>query len=215
MCIRDRHATDRKRQEEDRAQAKKDRLENKATVESITTWGMLKVNPEVLRSVNLDKLLATGKITKSHYQDLITDQLAIKQGKGEHEAKILSDKAAVDSVLASVKITDKKDPEKYSKFYDALNLRMKVFESENGKKPKQEDVLKLTRGLLSEVSQDVNFWPVDKTVRTFEADPAKIRVPTADRAAIVKVLNANKRPVTEDTIRTLYLERQKRNGGGK
>lgn len=216
------HAADRIQSKEDRAQAKidrdqarKDREENRTTVDSLTTWGLLKTNPAELGKVNLDKLLATGKIKKAQYQDLVTDQLAIKQGKGEHEAKILSDKAAVDSVLASVKITDKKDPEKYMKFYSALDERMKAFQVEHGSKPKQEDVLKMSRGLLGEVSQDVNFWPVDKTVRVFEADTTKVRVPSGDRAAIVKALQTNKRPVTEETIRSLYLERQKRNGGAK
>jgi len=202
------HADDRKR-------AEQDRRETKATVESITTWGMLKTNPALLQQTNLDKLLSTGKITKTLYSDLITDQLAIKQGKGEQEAKILSNKAAVDVVLSAVDINDKDDPDKYMKFYESLNGRMKTFEAENGAKPKQEDVIKLARGLLGEVSQDRNFWPVDKDVRVFEADPAKVRVPGADRTAIVKALKANKRPVTEENIRTLYLQGKERSGRGK
>lgn len=199
----------------DRDRTAKDRRDTQATIESLTTWGMLKSNPETLRSVNLDKLLGSGKITRTHYQDLITDQLAIKQGKGEHEAKLLSDKAAVDQVLSAAGIDDKKHPEKVAKFYDALTGRMKVFEAENGRKPKQEDVKGMARGLLAEVSQNVNFWPIDKTVRVFEADTSKVRVPDGDRAAIVQALQKNKRPVTEDAIRGVYLERQKRNGGGK
>ena len=206
------HATDRNRAATDRDRAERDRRDTRATTESLTTWGMLKSNPETLRSVNLDKLLGSGQITKAHYQDLITDQLAIKQGKGEHEAKLLSDKAAVDLVLSAAGIDDKKQPEKAAKFYDALSSRMKLFAAENGKQPKQEDVKNMARALLGEVSRDVNFWPIDKTVRVFEAETKTVRVPTVDRVAIVQALKKNKQPVTEDAIRNLYIERKNRGG---
>lgn len=209
------HAVDRVRQEQDRQEAKRERRENRATIESLTTWGMLKSNPELLRSVNLDRLVATGKITKAHYSDLLTDQVAIKQGKGERENELLSNKSAVDLVLSSVKIDAKKDPERYGKFYDALNSRMAVFERENGRKPRQAEVKDLARGLLGEVAQDRDFWPGAKSVPAFEADPTKVRVPTADRTAIVQVLKANKRPVTEEAIRKLYLEKTVRKGGAQ
>lgn len=207
------HAVDRVRQEQDRQEAKRERRESRATVESLTTWGMLKSSPDLLRSVNLDKLVATGKITKAHYSDLLTDQVAIRQGKGEREGELLSNKAAVDLVLSSVKIDAKKDPERYGKFFDALNSRMTVFERENNRRPRQAEVKDLARGLLGEVAQDRDFWPGAKSVSAFEADPAKVRVPTADRTAIVQVLKANKRPVTEDAIRKLYLEKTVRKGG--
>lgn len=199
----------------DRARTESDRRETKATLDNLTTWGLLKTRPETLRDTNLDALLSTGKLSKTQYQDLITDQLSIKQGKGEHEAKILSDKAAVDVILHSVGIKD--DPKskdasaKYWKFQEALNGRMKLFSAENdGRKPKQEDVVKMARGLLGEVSQDVSFWPADKTVKVFDADISKVRVPSAERATIIRALQSNGRAATEDAIRRLYLEKQMR-----
>lgn len=192
---------------------RKDELNlNKTTTDNLTTWGALKLNPEALKRTNLDALFVQGKMNKSQYQDLITDQLAIKQGNGEHETKILSNKAAVDSVLSTVKIDGKKTPEKYMKFYDALNVRLRTFEAETGAKPKQEDVVRLSRGLLAEVSQDRSFW-FDKTVNAFDADPSRVVVPKTDKDAITKALKANNRPVTDDSIRQLYLEKQIRKGG--
>lgn len=208
------HAVDRVRQEQDRQEAKRERRENRSTIESLTTWGMLKSDPNLLRTVNLDKLLATGKITKQHYSDLLTDQVAIRQGKGEREGELLSNKAAVDLVLSSVKIDAKKDPERYSKFYDALNTRMRAFERENQRRPKQAEVKELARGLLGEVSQDRSFW-FDKTVRAFEANPETVVVPPADRTAITQALRSRKLPVTEDAIRRLYLEKTVRSGGNQ
>lgn len=41
-------------------------------------------------------------------------------------------------------------------------------------------------------------------------DLSKVLVPIAHRAAIIKALKVNNRPVTEDAIQALYLERQKR-----
>lgn len=212
------HATDRTR-------AEQDRRDTKATVDNLTTWGLLKTNPATLRSTNLDALLAQGKISKSQYQDLTTDQLAIRQGKGEHEALLLSNKAAVDGVLHSVGIRD--DPksegksERYMKFYDALNNRMKVFELENQRRPKQDEVKTMARGLLAEVSQDVNFWPIDKTVRTFEVDISRVRVPSIDRIEIIRAIRANQLgishtvPISEEQIRRVYLEKQALSGGKK
>lgn len=206
---------DRLERKAEREERERERRENKSTPENLTTWGLLKTNPATLGQTNLDELFTHKKINKTQYQDLITDQLAIKQGKGEHEAKILSDKAAVDLVLSAVKIDSKKQPEQYFKFQEALNTKMKVFEAENGHKPKQADVVNLSRGLLAEVSQDVNFWPIDKTVHVFEANIDKVRVPPADRAAITKALQFNNLPVSEDAIRRQYLEKQTRTAGGK
>jgi hypothetical protein len=202
---RQEHATDRGR-------AEKDRLDTKATEDNLTTWGLLKTDPKHLGTVNLDALLHEHKINKSQYQDLKTDQLAISTGKGDHETKILSDKAAVDSVLATVKITQKKDAAGYAKFYQKLTEKMKTFEVDNTRKPKQDEVLTMARGLLAEVSQDVSFWPIDKTVPAFKADLAKVRVPAEDRKAIEAALKKNGRPVTDDAIKQLYIERKTRGG---
>jgi ribosomal protein L22 len=205
------HDTDRDRMATDRARAERDRRDTKGTTEQTTTWGLLKLNPSALASVKLDELLATGAINKSQYQDLVTDRLAVQQGKGDHEAKILSDKSAVDTVLAGVKITEKKDPEKYMKFYGALQDRMKVFTLEHdGAKPKQADVLALSRGLLAEVSQDRDFWPLDKSARVFDVNPEKVVVPRADRNAIERALKANGKPITDATVKATYLERKAR-----
>jgi hypothetical protein len=213
------HAVDRVRQEQERKERKQehdalmaDRAANKATPERVTTWAMLKLDPTTLGKTNLDALYAKGKINTTQYQDLVTDKLAIKQGKGERADEILSNKAAVDLVLQTVKIDAKKDPERYGKFYEALNGRMVAFERENQRRPKQAEVKDLARGLLGEVSQDRSFW-FDKSVRAFEADPTKVVVPPADRTAITQVLRSKKLPVTDDAIRKIYLEKTIRKGG--
>jgi hypothetical protein len=46
-------------------------------------------------------------------------------------------------------------------------------------------------------------------------DLSRVRVPLHHRGPIVQALKKNNRPVTEDAIRALYLERQKRNGEAK
>jgi hypothetical protein len=183
---------------------------NRPDNEQLTTWGLLKTDPEALTATNLDALLVEGKITQSHYSDLLTDQVAIRQGKGEKEFTILSNKAAVDTVLKAVGISQTKQPERYAKFYEAMNRRLKLFETENGKPPKQEEVTTMARGLLTEVSQDVSFWPIDRSVPAFEADVGTVRVPAADKAAIAMALQANGLPVTEETISRLYLELKSR-----
>jgi len=182
------------------------------STDQITTWGLLKTDPKTLTKINLDSLLVKGKLNQGQYKDLITDQLAIRQGKGEKEITILTNKAAVDTVLKAVGITQNKNPERYAKFYEAMNRRMKAFETENGKAPKQEEITNMARGLLFEVSQDVNWWPIDKSVPAFEADTEKIRVPAKDQAAITQKLKTRGIPVTEATIREVYLEAQKRGG---
>ncbi|MDT8419341.1 MAG: hypothetical protein RQ754_02830 [Desulfuromonadales bacterium] len=180
--------------------------------DQLTTWGLLKTDPETLTQTNLDALLVEGKISRGHYTDLITDQLAIRNGKGEKETTILTNKAAVDTVLKAVGITQSKNPERYAKFYEAMNQRMKAFEVENGKVPKQGEITEMARGLLGEVSQDVSFWPIDKDVRAFEADPSRLRVPAKDQAAITAKLEARGIPATDETVREVYLEAQKRGG---
>lgn len=193
----------------DRARTSRERVETTTTTDNLTTWGLLKTDPFTLRNTNLDALLTQAKINKSQYQDLITDQLAIKQGKGEKEAQLLSDKAAVDLVLQAVGISQKKNPEQYGKFYDAMSARMRTFEGETGKRPRQEDVKNMARGLLGEVTQERSWW-VDKTVPAFDADVEKVIVPVADRSAIRKALETNGLPVTEEAIRQTYLDRVQR-----
>lgn len=203
---------DREERRLDRKERELERKQNQVTADNLTTWGALKLDPETLKKTNLDAIYVQGKMNRTQYQDLIIDQLAIKQGKGEHEARVLSNKQAVDTVLHSVGIIsdpkDKDASDKYMKFYEKLNGRMKSFEIETGAKPKQEDVVRMSRGLLAEVSQDRAFW--NKTVHVFESDPAKVIVPKADRTAITNALKKSGRPVTEDTIRSLYLEKQTR-----
>ena len=182
------------------------------STDQLTTWGLLKTDPETLTRINLDALLVEGKISQPHYKDLVTDQLAIRQGKGEKETTILTNKAAVDVVLKAVGIAQNKSPERYAKFYEAMNQRMKVFEAETGKPPKQEEITTMARGLLAEVSQDVSWWPIDRDVRAFEADTSKLRVPAKDRSAIAQKLEARGIPVTDETVREIYLEAQKRGG---
>ncbi|OHD24876.1 MAG: hypothetical protein A2Y38_16215 [Spirochaetes bacterium GWB1_59_5] len=202
---------DRLERKADRQEREAERRQNKTTATNLTTWGALKLDPEALKQTNLDRLLTHGDLNNDQYKDLVADQLAIKQGKGEHEAKILSNKAAVDSVLSTVKIDSKKSPERYMKFYEALNTRMSIYKAENGKVPSQEEVIKLSRGLLAEVSQDRKFW-FDGTAAAFEADPAKVIVPAADRDRIKAKLQSRKIPVTDEAIRSIYLEARTRGG---
>jgi hypothetical protein len=208
------HQVDRGRAEQDRKDAKYDREEGKVTTERLTTWSMLKLNPDLLTKTNLDSLLVGGKLAKNQYQDLVTDQLAIKNDKSGQKAEtIISNAAAVDVVLQSAGVSKEKKPEQYMKFHEALNNRLKTFKAESGNSPKQDDIVRLSRGLLSEVNQDGFLW--DSKKRVYDADMTKVVVPKADRDAITKALKGRGRPVTEDTVKQLYVDRTVGKGGVK
>lgn len=199
----------------DRARAEQDRAEAKMTNERLTTWSMLKLNPALLTKTNLDSLLVSGKLAKNQYTDLVTDQRAILNDKSGVKAEtILSNKQAVDGVLLGAGIKEKDKPEQYMKFYEAMNGRLKTFKAETGAEPKQDDIIKTARGLLTEVSQQRDWW-FDSSKRIYEADPAKVVVPKADKDAITQALKKNRQPVTDDAIRKIYLEKTIRTGGVK
>lgn len=189
----------------DRSRTAAERSDNKPSQDQLTTWGLLKTNPTALKATNLDTLLTNGKIAPSLYKDLITDQRAMLNDKGEKETQLLTNKTAVDIVLKGAGISQNKHPEKYAQFYEALSARLHGME-----KPNQEQVTAAARGLLTEVSQDRDWWPLDRDVPAFAADPNKVRVPAADRAAIVAVLQKRNLPVTDEAINNLYLDLKKR-----
>lgn len=178
--------------------------------ETLTTWGELKRNPERLRSVNLDALLVAGQLSPRHYQDLIGDQVAINQGKGERELTLRSDKAVIDTVLKSAGITASKNPDRYDAFHDELNNRMQQFKAEHGKVPNQAEKEALARGLLATVAQDVSWWPLDRDVAAFEADPERVVIPDADRAAIAERLRVRGLDASDENVRRVYLNAKSR-----
>lgn len=199
------HQTDRARQEQDRQDAK-------VTTERLTTWSMLKLNPDLLKRTNLDSLLVGGKLAKNQYQDLVTDQLQLKNDRtGAKAETVLSNKQAVDGILLGAGIKEKDKPEQYMKFYEALNGRLKNFRAETGNEPKQDDIIKASRGLLTEVNQDGFLW--NPTRRAFDVDQSKVVVPKEDREAITLALKKNGRPVSDEAIRQIYLEKTIRKGG--
>lgn len=207
--------TDEMRREQehqaDRAEAKRDRADAKATMEKLTTWGLLKGNPQTLMNTNLDALVVQGKITKEHYKDLLTDQKELRNNPDKGTV-IQSNKSAVDTVLNSAGIKADKHPEKYMQFQAALSDRLKSYKAANGKEASQDEIVRLSRGLLSEVGEDRRFlW--DTTSRAFEVNPEKVIVPKAERDAIGQALRTKRRPVTEAAIRQIYLESTIRKGG--
>lgn len=187
-----------------------DRAKTQASIDTLTTWGLLKGDPAALSNTNLDALLAKGRLTNDQYKDLIDDQAKLRNDRsGERAATIISNQEAVDTLLKAVGIKQKNDPEKYMKFQEKLHQRLKSHRAATGKDANQDEIVKMSRGLLAEVTQE--GW-INRDKPIFEIDPEKVVIPKGERDVITKALRANNRPTDEATVRQVYLEMQFRKG---
>ncbi len=190
----------------DRARIARDRAEQngaKGDAASTAAWYTMKTNPAALRAADLLAMRSNGILGEKHFNDLVSDQAALRAKKME-DSSILSDKAAVDLVLNGAKIetTGKDvDAQKLGLFYERFNQRLK----ESGiDKPTQDQKVAIARELLGEVVKRNEYWFDSK-------QPAfTIVVPAFDRAQIIAALRAAGKPVTETNIVNLYQAGQKK-----
>ena len=177
----------------------------------VANWYQLKTEPEALRAIDLTQLRNNKSISEKQFNDLVGDQQSLRKG-GLHEDTILADKAAVDLVLKGAKIeTSGKsaDPAMLGKFYDRFNAMVKM----EGKDVPQARKVEIARSLLNQVAVERDYWFGTKEKPAFEVTAAdrirakKVTVPALDRQQITEALRRRNLPVTEETIKQLYIKK--------
>ena len=176
----------------------------------VTNWYGLKTDAETLRTVNLQTMYNAGQLNLKQFNDLVGDQQQLRKG-GITEDNILGDKAAVDLVLKGAKIetTGKSaDPALLAKFYERYNSAVKA----EGKDVTQARKIEIARGLLNQVAVERDYWygttekPAFNVAPTDRVRADKTAVPSVDREKIIGALRRQGLPVTEESIKALYIK---------
>lgn len=202
---------DRRRLASDRAREAANRPGNGQRI----TWAGLKQSPEALLKSNLDKLLAGGKITGPQYDDLVTDKVALQNPakRAKKESTILTDKTAVDTILAGAGIDDKKDPTRYAHYIEYIEGRKAAL----GGEVDQATLREIARDAIRVEKQQGGWW--GKKAMRAEADPERVVVPPItprERQRIVEALKSRGMAADEASIQALYEKGYRsRMGGGK
>ena len=191
-----------------RARANAEKMQ--PTDAQVTNWYQLKTDAETLRGVDLHKMVNGGALSQKQFNDLVGDQQQLRKG-GLKEDTILSDKAAVDLVLKGAKIeTSGKsaDPALLAKFYERYSAAVKS----EGKEVTQARKVEIARGLLNQVAVERDYWfgvkekPAFNVEATDRVRADKTTVPSVDREKIISALRRQGLPVTEESIKALYIK---------
>lgn len=184
----------------------------------MSLYYLLKRDPAALGKANL--MAFQDKLAPTELKDLITDQAALRKG-GSQYTRVQTDKQMIDMRLAQMGIkpnpgdkpSDKKDRELNGRVWAGYSQRLQEFETSAGRKATDKE----REGVIDRMLLTVDVKGQGKTPMVLLTSESQVDIPKAERVLIESALTRAGRPVTEQTVLSLYLTKVKTTGdaGGK
>lgn len=156
----------------------------------------------------------TKRLSPTDLKGMMDLQASIrnKDGKAEKELDgFLTNQEQVNNVLDQAEIKDK---DKRARFLDKTNQVIREFSKANNRKPNADEVKKIADNLMIDVVTSKRAFWFDATKKAYELAPGDTvedvetdKIPKSERRLIEDALRRNQRPVTDDTVKELYLRK--------
>ena len=156
--------------------------------------------------LNTNLMLYTSNLSDSDFKKFADMQADAKKGGGQKIDGFMSDQQVVNGVLKQMKIS--KNSDSADKFRKMLDTRVIQYEKDTGKKADNDVLRKLSNELAIQGITDKGLlWDTKKYSFQLNADESfeDIVVPESDRAEIESELRKRGKPVTEQSVKSLYI----------